>query len=284
MKAASAAMIALLASNQFLYADIFDITLQSGAVLRYTSGDGDLVFGGNTYSGKTVKIARDRVKTVVGIQVASIGIRLWPSPTDLIGGISFPQFACNGGFDGAYVLVQRVFMPVYGDTSAGALHVFGGRADGEVAPGRTEIKLTVNSDIELLNVPMPRNVYTAGCLHTLFDSGCTLLKANFAAASTAASGSTQLALNCALAQAANYFTLGTVSFTSGANAGATRTVKAYTPGVFTLSRALPYTPAVGDAFTAYPGCDKSQATCTNKFNNVANIKAFPYIPVPATAL
>lgn len=283
MKTAGASLIALLAANQFLFADLFDITLSTGTVLRYTNGDGDLSFGNNSYSGSTVKVQRDRVKTAVGIEVASMGMNLFPAPTDTIGGIPFPQFACNGGFDGATVLVQRAFMPSYGNTSAGALHVFSGRV-ADVVPSRTEIQLTVNSDTELLNVSMPRNVYSPGCIHTLFDPGCTLSKASYAAASSAANGSTQLQINCNLVQSTDYFTLGTIVFTTGSNAGATRTVKAYTPGVLTLSRALDYVPATGNAFIAYPGCDKLQATCTNKFSNVANFKGFPFIPVPSTAI
>ena len=282
MKTASAGLIALLNSNQFLYADIFNITLNSGAVLFYTNGDGDLIVSGNTYSGTTVKIERDTVKATVGIQVANMGVKLFPASSDTIGGIPFPQFACNGGFDGAYLLVQRMYMASYGDTSAGALHVFSGRVS-EVTPSRTEIHLNVTSDTELLNVSMPRNIITAGCMHTLFDAGCTKIKTNYASTASCASGSTSTQLNCGLSQATDYFSLGTILFTSGANTGATRTVKDYTPGTFVLSRALDYTPTVGDSFTAYAGCDKTQATCTSKFSNAANFKGFPFVPVPETS-
>jgi len=47
---------------------------------------------------------------------------------------------------------------------------------------------------------------------------------------------------------------------------------------------LPFAPNAGDAFTAYPGCDKTQNTCTAKFNNLANFEGFPYVPAPETAI
>ena len=51
MKTASAGMIALLNSQQFVMAELFTITLAGvgGTVLRYTNWDGDVSFGGNTF-------------------------------------------------------------------------------------------------------------------------------------------------------------------------------------------------------------------------------------------
>jgi len=48
---------------------------------------------------------------------------------------------------------------------------------------------------------------------------------------------------------------------------------------------LPFAPAAGDVFTAYPGCDKTQATCASpKFSNLVNFEGFPYVPAPETAI
>ena len=132
---------------------------------------------------------------------------------------------------------------------------------------------------------MPRNVYTAGCIHTVFDGGCGLIKASFANPSAALSGSTNRVLLCELAQAPGYFDLGTVTFTSGANAGVTRTIKAYAVGAISLSYPLKTAPAVGDSFIAYPGCDKRMAeTCSAKFGNLPNYRGFPFIPVPEATI
>lgn len=235
------------------------------------------------YASTSPKIVRDRTKSVVGIEVDSMNVTLYAGVQDLINGIPFPQFVANGGFDGARVQVDRCFMPSYGDTSAGVVNIFTGRVS-DVKPSRTEIQLSVTSDLELLNAPMPRNVYSPACSHNLFDSGCGASKAAFSAATACATGTTNLVINCSLAQAAGHFDAGTITFNSGQNAGASRTVKSYTPGVFVLSLPLPFVPAVGDAFTAYAGCDKSQATCNSKFNRLASFRGFPFIPVPEASI
>jgi len=173
-------------------------------------------------------------------------------------------------------------MSAWGQAPAGALWLFEGRvADLEV--GRTTAKIRVKSDLDLLNVQMPRNLYQPGCLHTLYDAGCTATKASFGFASTAASGSTVALVRCGLAQGADYFTLGTITFTAGANVGVSRSVKKYTTGALQLMRPLINPPGVGDAFIAYAGCDKSTSTCQARFSNLANYRGFPFVPAPEMA-
>jgi uncharacterized phage protein (TIGR02218 family) len=283
MKLATPATIALLAGNQFFIAELYTITLFGGTVLRYTDADGDLVYAGNIYSSTSPKVTRDKIKVTAGIQVDSMGVKLYAGISDLIQGIPFPQFCANGGFDGAKFKVERCFMPSYGDTSAGVINMFSGRVS-DVKPSRTEIELAVVSDVELLDVVMPRNVYSVGCSHTLYSTGCGVLKASFATATTCLIGSSASTLLCGLAQTSAYFDGGTILFTSGQNAGATRTVKSYTPGVLNLSLPLPYPPAVGDAFTAFAGCDKQQATCSGKFNQLTHFRGFPYVPTPEASV
>ena len=86
------------------------------------------------------------------------------------------------------------------------------------------------------------------------------------------------------AQAAGYFDQGIVSFTSGANAGLTRTVKSYDPATgFTFALPLPVAPSAGDTMTARPGCDKTLAQCRSKFNNANRFRGYPWVPTPETA-
>ena len=176
MKSASPALIALLASQQYLYAHLFTLTLQSGTVLYYTDADGSLVFGGNTFIGSSPKISFDGCKSTVDITVDTTNVLIYASPiSDLISGISFPQFAANGGFDNATVRIDRCFMGSWGDTTSGVVNVFLGQVTG-VSPSRTALTLEVSSMLVLLNLQMPRNVYQPGCSHTLFDTGCSLSK------------------------------------------------------------------------------------------------------------
>ena len=285
MRAASAALIALLNDNQFVMADLYTITLATGDAFYYADYDADLIVGGNVYQSNNLQISRSGIRTIAGIEVDTLSVDIAADASHTMLGTPFLQIAHNGGLDGARLQVDRVFMPINNptDTSAGVLALFAGEINVDEID-RGTARLSVLSDIALLNVQMPRNIYQAGCLHTLFDAGCGLSKAAFAAASTVAAGSSQTQINCGLAQAADYFSLGTITFSSGPNAGVSRTVKAYSPGIITLSLPLKAMPTTGDAFTAYPGCDKQQATCTTKFNNLPRFRGFPYIPIPETAI
>ena len=118
----------------------------------------------------------------------------------------------------------------------------------------------------------------------LFDNGCQLSKASFVNASSVLTGSTKRTLNCGLVQADGYFDLGTITFTSGDNIGITRTVHHYTVGHLYLAYSLPVLPAISDTFNAYAGCDKRLSTCTDKFNNKANFRGFPFMPVPEASI
>lgn len=269
--------------NTYWVAELFTITLIGGGILRFTTADTDIVSGGLTFSSTGPLIQRGKIRNTVGVEVDTLGLTVVPKSTDLVNGQAWMPAVLNGALDGADVKVEKAYMPTWGNTAAGTLIMFAGRV-AEVRPSRSFMDIDVKSHLELLNIQMPRNLWQPGCVHTTFDAGCTLVKASFKSSTTVGGGSTTTVLNCGLAQAAGYFDLGTITFTSGPNSGISRTVKSYTPGVITLLSALPNVPGTGNGFDAYPGDDKTQATCTNKFANLANFKATPYIPVAETAV
>lgn len=165
----------------------------------------------------------------------------------------------------------------------GTVGLFSGRV-GPSKSSRYEAALTVNSDSELLNVMVPRNVYQPGCSNTLFDAACGLVKASFASSATASSATdaTQRIFSSGLSQASGYFSQGWAVGVIGPNAGVGRTIKDFTGGVITTIQPWPSPVAAGNTFTVYPGCDKSQATCSAKFSNLAKFRGQPYVPAPET--
>jgi uncharacterized phage protein (TIGR02218 family) len=292
MKTATAGMIALLNSQRFVMCDLFTIMLANGNVLRYTNWDGDVVFGSSTFraaggSAAYPALTRGPARCIIGIEVDTLEVNFLVNSTVQINGVPVAQFARQGGFDGARLKLERAFLPAptlpgaAADTSAGALIMFVGRV-AEIECTRTGVVMNVNSDLELLNVMLPRNVFQAPCRHELYDAGCTLTRAALTVASTAAAGSTQLVINSAMAQASGYWNLGVLTFTSGVNNGLMRSVNTYTPGVHTLEFSLYAAPAIGDTFTVYPGCAKTVAACT-AFGNLVNFGGHPTIPAPETA-
>lgn len=280
MKTASGALITLLNSNtQFFVADLYEFALKDTTVLRYTSADIDLTYAGNVYSSRGPKITRGKTRVVVGIQVDTLDLTVYSDATHLVGAQSFAKAINSGVFDGCDFTLRRAFMPTWGDTSVGSIIMFMGQFS-EVVFGRFETKIRIKSDLQMLDLNMPRVVYQASCSNTLFDPACAVVKASFKSVTATTSGSTKSQLNCGLAQASAYFDNGTILFTTGANTGVARTVKSYTPGVVQLIYALPLTPGVGDAFDIYPGCDKVYDTCRDKFSNQLNFRGFPFVPLP----
>ena len=81
---------------------------------------------------------------------------------------------------------------------------------------------------------------------------------------------------------AGWFTSGTLTWTSGANAGRITEVLSHgladSIATLTVLEAPVLLIAEGDGFVALAGCDKRIATCSAKFANVANFRGFPNIP------
>jgi uncharacterized phage protein (TIGR02218 family) len=81
---------------------------------------------------------------------------------------------------------------------------------------------------------------------------------------------------------AGWFTSGTLTWTSGSNAGRVTEVLGHgladTIATLTLLEAPVRAIGEGDSFVARAGCDKRIATCSAKFANTANFRGFPNIP------
>jgi uncharacterized phage protein (TIGR02218 family) len=133
---------------------------------------------------------------------------------------------------------------------------------------------------------VPRDVYQPGCLNTLYDAACGLNRTTYqvTGTTTSATDAARLVFSHGLAQAAGYFDLGVIQFTSGANAGISRSVKTHTGSTLSVMQPWPAPVASGDAFKAWPGCDKTRSTCETKFSNTIRFRGHPYIPMPETVV
>ncbi len=296
MKPASPALIALLGSRQFNYAGLYQFALIGGGSLYYTSGDTDILFGGNLYTaggstGPYFDTTDNKAKAhwKVGVEVDTLSFDVLPGAAT-VNGQPLLSAIRQGVFDGAELTFSHAYWPLQAYQTpvvpTDAVVMFTGRV-AEVDWGRSIATFNVSSHLELLNQNMPRNLYQSGCVNTLFDASCSLIKSSFGVNGTALTGGTASQINATLAQATGYFDLGSITFTSGANSGISRTVKSYfngSPGTISLISPFPTAPANGDTFTIYPGCDKTSATCSAKFSNLVNFRGFPFIPSNETGV
>lgn len=288
MKTASGALISLLAGKQqFAMADLYTITLVTGTILRYTSLDIDVAWGGNTFLSRGLLIARGELSWKVGVSVDKLDLTLTPT-TATIGGIAFAAAVRNGALDGAWVKLERLFFSgaVPPLTAVDAMTLFYGRVSEIPELTGTQIHLSIANILILLNADWPRNKYSSTCNWPLYSSGCGLIVGDWTVAGTTNPSSTVLRVTTRFGGTFDdgYFDNGVIAFTSGNCTGALRTIRSYASAIAYVSAPLPAVPQSGDTFTIYPGCDHTKGMCDTKFGNVANFRGFPYIPCPETSI
>jgi uncharacterized phage protein (TIGR02218 family) len=269
-------------ATEIRMADLYTITA-NGVTLRYTTWESSLIVGGNTFLAGPPNFKRSAIEEKIGMDVTTLELTIEASSSDLISGIPILQRIVLGQFDGATVRIDRLFMDSSG-MQIGTVIRFSGFMGALDELGRTHAKYQVESLVNRLQMDLPHMLIQPGCVHTLFDAGCTLSAASFAESNTVQAGSTVNKIVSVSAKADSYYDNGRIVFASGANNGLTKAVRLYASQIFTFNSPLPFSPTAGDTFTAYPGCDKTQATCTNKFSNLVNYLGFGYVPVPETAL
>jgi uncharacterized phage protein (TIGR02218 family) len=189
----------------------------------------------------------------------------------------------GGLLDGAYLLLQRAFMPTFGDTTTlGVVTLFGGTV-GAVEVNSLGAKITCTASNVQLEQNLPRRTYEATCAYTLYDAQCTLNRADFTDSYVVASANA-IAINWTAAPAdPSIYVFGTMTITSGAGAGQAITVSNASSNGLAFGYPLLVVPSPGDLFTVTQGCNKTVARCV-AFNNSINFGGFPYIPAQSSGL
>ncbi len=186
----------------------------------------------------------------------------------------------DGRWDNAAVELWRVN---WADTSQRVLLRRG--AVGQIRRGRMAFVAEVRSLAHVLGQTVGRT-FQAGCDARLGDARCGIDLENAIYKGTGVV--TDLLRDRAFMASglagfdAGWFTSGTLTWTSGANAGRVTEVLAHgladAIATMTLLEAPVLPIAEGASFIARAGCDKRIATCSAKFANVANFRGFPNIP------
>ena len=134
-------------------------------------------------------------------------------------------------------------------------------------------KIRCESIFTALKRPGLRAHYQTGCRHALFDPGCGVNNQAYKLVGTVASFSgLNVTSSIFLSQASGWLTGGYLRV-----GGVPRMITNHSGDTITLSAVLPGL-AVGVAFEAFAGCDRTFATCQSKFGNSLNFGGFPWIP------
>jgi len=264
--------------------DLLTIRPRGGEPLRWTSGDASLTLPDGRVFVPGPAIERDNVALRAGLQVSEMNLQLGVDDDVLIGSLTAVQFAERGGLDGAQVTLEWAYFDDDGALKGSFVRFSGMTGTASWSAGSIEIM--ARSLTGTLNVVVPREVYQPQCLNQVFDSLCGLRESTWRVTGTVTSVGTGraalMAITTGLAQADGWFDLGLLEFTGGELDGVARTVKRHAAGVIGFALPLPVAPLVGQTFVVRPGCNRSVATCANKFNNRAAFRATPYVPPPET--
>lgn len=287
MKQASKELIKFLASEDskvMKISDLYTFTLTNGIILRYTSADFDIKYGGNLYSCRNAGISRSEISWQTGLSVDDVTIEMYPGATDKVGGVPLVEAFRNGTFDGADIQLDLAFYNEGWEKDPLILEkLFVGNIDVDEVSGYY-VKLNVKSPTELLNINFPTDIYQSSCHYALYAAGCNVDRTKYSEAAIILKGSTKKQIICNLKRAEGYYQNGVVLFTNGANFNIRKSVKIHSNGLITLSTPLQYTPTIEDTFIIYAGCDKTMATCKNKFCNLDNFAGTPFIPSADSSL
>lgn len=183
-----------------------------------------------------------------------------------------------GKFQNASILY---FVCNYMDLTMGVEKIISGHT-GKVSARDYDWEIEFRSLDQMLQEEIGKT-FTAGCGADLGDSRCGLSLAAFTFTGTVATVASNSVFTATMTGGAtdNYFTLGKLRWTGGANSGLAIEIKDhdYTGGIHTFTLELPmfFAVTINDTFSAYKGCNKSLLACM-AFGNVPNFRGFPHIP------
>ncbi len=159
----------------------------------------------------------------------------------------------------------------------------GGRGAGKTRAGAEWIRARVQSGVAK-RVALVAATFIEARDVNFCDANCTLNAASYTTGYTVGSGATASFIPWSGTAPGNYalYANGSITFTSGACSGQSRTIMNGNAEGLNLAYPLYEIPAVGDDFTALQGCDKTLATCKNTYSNLQHRRAFDFVPPPDT--
>lgn len=270
MKTIPQGLADLLASGVTTLCRCWRLERTDGIVMGFTDHDRPLTFGGVTYEPETGFTAAE-TETTLGLSIDTM---------EVAGAVSSDRITDDdislGLWDDAGV---EIWIVDWSNTDNRVIDKRG--SIGEVGRGDLAYEAEIRSLVHRLNQDEGRT-YQRLCDAVLGDGRCKINLANpaYAGSGTVTSSTDHRLLVVAGLDdfASGLFTHGLLTWTSGANAGASIEIRSHAGVTVTLWRraALPIAP--GDQFSIVAGCDKSWDMCRARFANAANFRGFPQIP------
>ena len=236
--------------------------LSGATYYRYTSADGDVSYGGNTYA--AVPIARGAVEATS--ETARLALKI-SCARDLP---VLDLFSVGAPEEVVLITLRR-------------MHA----GDGEVVimwMGRV-LNVTINNAsaevhcesvyTSLKRVGL-RRLYQKSCPHVVYGTGCGLARSTYKATKTVSTVSGTTITVGSIGVADGYYAGGYLEWTQSGVIHR-RAIHSQTGGGLVVSFPIPGITA-GASVDIYPGCDHTLSTCAGKFSNSLNYGGMPFFP------
>lgn len=248
---------------------------RDGVTLGFTTHDRPLTRDGLTFRPAAAFEPTEIVSTT----------RLAAASLEALGGFEAEEITeaelRAGLYDGAKVAVLQLD---WRDPEAPPLLLAKGRI-GEIAAEEAGFRVELRGAAARLGQPLGE-LYQPHCRADLGDARCKvpLEPLTLATTVTGSGGGGPfeepdpqiLAVAASVADGA--FDFGLLSFTGGANAGLAFEIRESRGGRLFLVERPPLPVAAGDAVALTPGCDKTAATCAERYDNLLNFRGEPFLP------
>lgn len=266
MKTLNASVEAEIAKTAVTVADLLEIGLTGGGTLRYTTWETSLTVDGDVYYQRGFELPS--IANGAGLNFNEISVAV-----DNIDGDISAAFVANDP-RGQALALKRVFLTALGAVVGGAdgrVTLFAGEIISATVT-RTRADISARSHLCKLDRVIPQRDYGKSCPWVVGDADCGFdLDTTKVAAQTCDAGTTASVItDAARAEAANYWKDGVIEITSGAADGDKRRILSSAVGSVTMEHALTATPAAGDTYTLWQGCDQDWETCGSRFSNQTN--------------
>ena len=274
MKILSPALAEHLATRATTLCRCWRLTRRDGVVQGFTDHDEDLSFGGTTIRAGT-GFEGSELESRLGLAVTG---------TEIHGALSDESLnearLAAGHYDDAKV---ELYLVNWSDVAQRLLLRTGHL--GEVRREGGAFAAEVRGISSRLNEERGR-IFAATCDADLGDQRCGIdlddPKFRGEGSVAAVEGASLIRVSGLDAFAADWFSRGKLTFSTGANAGFAVEVKEHRTDAGEVRLALwqqtPEPVAIGDLFVITAGCDKRFESCKTKFANAVNFRSFPHLP------
>jgi hypothetical protein len=257
-----------------------------------------------TYKGtfSPAVISRGEVESKIGLEADTLDVTWSPLDTDLLAtseGLTALQGFAAGVFDNGTLEVWRCLMPAPGESVGspaitaklgncdvfGACLMFAGRI-GDVEPDRQNVKITVVSRIDTLNIQVPTNLieptnilaqYLTGQIPTGGPSSLSVVSGSTVSKVYADGGGSPVVTMPAGTYDSGYIVFGGSSHLAGTYRGVRAQTVETGHHAFYLYEPLPFAPTAGDTIAAYVPIARDYA---GAIASGVGYAGFPYVPSP----